>query len=253
MNWTRAFLLFTAAIVLRCAVLAADVSKSATEVRHVENFNRDWRFQLGDPPQAQAPNYHDATWARVGLPHSFSMPYFAATNSFYVGYGWYRKRFDVPAAWTGKRLFLDFDGAFQDAEIFVNGRKVGAHQGGYTGFEVDVTDAVVTGRNVVAVRLNNVWNPRLAPRAGEHTFSGGLYRDVWLVATDPLHVAWYGTFVTTPKVSREEGTVNVKTEVVNQSSAQRDGTVRTDVLDPAGQLVTRMTSTQWIEPTHDNV
>ncbi len=228
------------------ASLAGIAALPAAETRQVENFNRDWVFQLGDHPGAEAVTFDDDAWERIGLPHSFSMPYFAATSAFYVGYGWYRKHFDVPAAWRGKRLFLDFDGAFQDAEIFLNGREVGAHQGGYTGFEIEITDAAVTGRNVVAVRLNNRWNPRLAPRAGEHQFSGGLYRNVRLVATDPLHVTWYGTSVTTPRVSAAEGVVNVKTEVVNQSSAPKNCTVRTDILDPAGQIVATMHSSRSV-------
>lgn len=170
----------------------------ADPLREVVNFNRDWSFQLGDHRGAESAAFDDSHWGRVGLPHSFSIPCFAAGNAFYVGYGWYRRHFTIPAEWTGKRLFLDFDGAFQDAEIFLNGRKIGAHQGRYTGFEIELTDAAVVGDNLVAVRLDNRWNPRIAPRAGEHTFSGGLYRDVRLVVTDPLHVTWYGTLVTTP-------------------------------------------------------
>jgi len=138
----------------------------AANPRQVFNFNREWSFALGDHAGAQATTFDDASWERVGLPHSFSTPYFAATNSFYVGYGWYRKHFTVPSTWAGKRLFLDFDAAFQDAEIFLNGKKVGTHQGGYTGFEIEITDAAVSGDNLVAVRLNNNWNPRIAPRAG---------------------------------------------------------------------------------------
>ena len=110
---------------------------------------------------------------------------------------------------------------FQVAELFVNGKRIGEHKGGYTGFTFDITDAVKTGDNVVAVRVNNNWDARLAPRAGEHTFSGGIYRDVRLVVTDPVHVTWYGTFVTTPQVSKESGTVNVKTEIVNESGAAK--------------------------------
>lgn len=227
-------------------VLLAGTALDAAPLRETLNFNREWRFQLGDHAGAEATAFDDATWDRIGLPHSFSTPYFAATNSFYVGYGWYRKTFEVPAAWHGKRLFLHFEGAFQDAEVFVNGQKVGAHQGGYTGFEIDITGAAVTGRNVVAVRLNNRWNARLAPRAGEHHFSGGIYRNVWLVATDPLHVTWFGTFVTTPRVSAAEGVVNVKTEVANQSAAPKDCAVRTDIVDPAGKIVATLTSRQSI-------
>ena len=141
------------------------------------------------------------------------MPYFG-TEKFYVGYGWYRNTIEVPAAWSGKRVNLEFDGAFQVTELFVNGKRAGEHKGGYTGFTFDITDALKPGSNVVAVRVNNFWNPRIAPRAGEHVFSGGIYRNVRIVVTDPLHVAWYGTFVTTPQVSEESGTVNVKTEVI---------------------------------------
>jgi hypothetical protein len=220
-------------------------SAPAADLRQSVNFNREWKFQLGDAGGAEASVFDDAKWNDAGLPHSFSTPYFAA-ESFYTGYGWYRKHFEVPAAWTGRRLNLEFDGVFQVAEVFVNGQRVGGHQGGYTGFTIDITGAVKTGDNVVAVRVNNFWNARLAPRGGEHVFSGGIYRDARLVVTAPLHVAWYGTFVTTPQVSKESGTVNVKTEVANDSGAAKTATVRTRVLDAKGKTVAQMESTQSI-------
>ena len=192
-----------------------------------------------------------AGWNDANLPHSFSMPYFAA-DRFYVGYGWYRKHFQVPSAWSGKRINLEFDGVFQVAEIFVNGKRVGEHQGGYTGFTFDLTDAVKSGDNVITVRVNNNWNARLAPRAGEHTFSGGIYRDARLVVTAPVHVAWYGTFVTTPQVSAESGTVNVKTEVVNDSGTEKSVTVKTSVVDAKGKTVGQMESTQTVAANTTN-
>src|SRR5271154_6624623 len=88
------------------------------------NFNREWKFQLGDHPGAAASAYDDRSWDDVGLPHSFSEPYFLSSQ-FYTGYGWYRKHFTVPDDWSGKRINLDFDAAFQDAEIFVNGQRIG--------------------------------------------------------------------------------------------------------------------------------
>jgi beta-galactosidase len=223
-------------------VCSADVL-AAAGLRQSINFNRDWWFQPGDVAGAEAVKFDDARWEWLGLPHSFSMPYFAA-DRFYVGYGWYRKHFEMPAAWSGKRISLEFDGVFQVAELFVNGRRIGEHQGGYTGFAFDITDAVKPGDNVVAVRVNNNWNARLAPRAGEHTFSGGIYRDVRLVVTAPVHVAWYGTFVATPQVSKESATVNVKTEVVNGSGSEKSVTVRTSVLNAKGKTVVEMESTQ---------
>jgi len=179
----------------------------------------------------------------IGLPHSFGTPYFQGKD-FYTGYGWYRKSIDVPAEWAGKRLFLEFDGAFQDAEVFVNGKAAGRHLGGYTGFCYEITALAKTGPNLVAVRLNNNWNPRLAPRAGDHIFLGGLYRDVWLTVTDPVHVTWYGTFVTTPTASKTAATVNVKTEVRNQAAGNKELTLETDIVDPAGKVVGHVSSKQ---------
>ncbi len=227
-------------------VVAAVAGFAAAPLRETINFNRDWLFRLGDHPGAESAGFDDAAWSRVGLPHTFSLPYFAAGSAFYVGDGWYRKSFDVPARWRGRRLFLEFEGAFQDAEIFVNGRRVGAHQGGYTGFEIEITEAVRPGANLVAVRLNNRWNPRLAPRAGEHVFNGGLYRNVRLIAKAPLHVAWYGTWVTTPSVSAAAGTVNVKTEVVNAAAEAKRCELRTEIVDPAGRVVATLRAARTI-------
>ena len=214
-------------------------------LRQILNFNRDWKFQLGDITNAQAVKFKDADWDSIGLPHSFSIPYFASSK-FYTGYGWYRKHFAVPKTWRGQRINLEFDGAFQVAEVFVNGQRVGEHLGGYNGFSFDITDSIKSGDNVVAVRVNNFWNAQLAPRAGEHTFSGGIYRNVRLVVTAPLHVAWYGTFVNTPQVSKESGTVNVKTEIVNDSSKSKAAKVKTAICDATGHLVAEMESMQTV-------
>jgi hypothetical protein len=232
-------------ILLWTALLLPTLLLAAEPPRQQLNFNREWKFRLGDPPGAEAAGCDDSQWDDIGLPHSFSLPYFLS-DKFYVGYGWYRKHFKVPAKWTGRRLCLEFDGAFQDAEIFVNGRRIGEHKGGYTGFSLDITDAAKAGDNTVAVRLNNRWNPELAPRAGEHVFSGGIYRDVRLVVTAPLHVAWYGTFVTTPQLSAESGTVNVKTEIRNDGPTVKQCRLKTDILDPDGKTVASVSSEQSI-------
>jgi beta-galactosidase len=240
-----AALILCSASVFCSAPNFAQAAEQTSAARQQPNFNREWKFQLGDQPGAEAAGYDDSRWDDIGLPHSFSIPYFLS-DKFYVGYGWYRKHFDVPAKWAGERLFLEFDGAFQDAEVFVNGQRIGEHKGGYTGFSFDITDAVKPGDNVVAVRLNNNWNPELAPRAGEHVFSGGIYRDVRLVVTGPLHVTWYGTFVTTPQLSAKSGTVNVKTEIRNDGAAAKACVLQTDILDPDGKTVASLTSTQSV-------
>ena len=200
------------------------------------NFNADWHFKLGSQSGAERPDFDDAGWQRVGLPHSFSIPYFRAA-SFYTGDGWYRKEFTLPAERLNRRLSLEFEGAFQDAHVFVNGVEVAHHRGGYTGFPVDITAAIHPGRNLVAVRVNNEWDPTLAPRAGEHVFSGGLYRDVWLVATDAVHVPWTGTRVTTPDLSAASGKVAAETEVRNDLARPVEAIVRTQIVDQRGAQV----------------
>jgi hypothetical protein len=209
------------------------------------NINQFWKFKLADVTGAQATSFDDTSWSTVGLPHSFSLPYFSSLQ-FYTGYGWYRKHFNVPAEWSGKRVFLEFEGAFQDAQVYVNGKSIGRHLGGYTGFSFDVTGVVVTGDNVVAVQLNNSWNAQLAPRGGDHQFSGGIYRDVNLVVTDPLHVTWYGTFVTTPTISATSATVNVKTELRNDYATDKNCTLKTDIVDAKGTTVATVSSTQVV-------
>ena len=234
---------------LALSLVTATAADMPADPRASTVINRDWTFNLGDVAGAEAPAFDDRKWTPIGLPHSFSMPQFAATKNFYVGYGWYRKILELSADQVqGKRLALEFEGAFQDAEVFVNGTLVTRHQGGYTGFSCDITAAAKPGRNVVAVRLNNLWNPRLAPRAGEHVFSGGIYRDVSLVTTDLLHVAWCGTFVTTPQLTEQSGTVQVSTEVRNDGAAPTATTLISEVVDDHGTIVGSVSETRTVPP-----
>jgi beta-galactosidase len=217
-------------------------------VRLIQNFNQSWKFKRADVSGAEATAFDDSSWDDVGLPHSFDLPYFLSPK-FYVGYGWYRKHFAVPESWSGKSVSLEFQAAFDQAQIYVNGTKVGEHIGGYNGFSIDISSAIETGDNVVAVRLNNNWNAQLPPITGDHTFQGGLYRDVNVVITDPLHVAWYGTWVTTPTLATNSGTsstVEIKTEVENSRAAAVNATLKTDIVDESGTVVTTVSSQQQI-------
>ncbi|MFF0269958.1 glycoside hydrolase family 2 protein [Kribbella sp. NPDC004536] len=197
-------------------------------------INRDWRFVVGDPSGAERIDHDDSGWERVGLPHSFSIPYFQSTD-FYTGPGWYRQTLVLTAEQLERRrVRLEFEAAFQQAKVYVNGVEAGTHRGGYTGFVVDTSELVRAGSNLIAVRVDNEWDPTLAPRAGEHVFSGGLYRDVWLEIVDEVHVAWNGVAISTPGLAEGAGRVQVEVEVENQAAEPFAGSVGITVLDPAG-------------------
>jgi len=192
----------------------ADARASATgrlanaSSRQKINFDRGWRFIRSDVAGAQSPSFDDSKWGPVALPHDFDAPYnvggSSGGGSFYVGLGWYRNHVTVPSSWSGQRVELEFEGAFSVTDVWVNGTSIGTHRGGYTGFVFDITSALQTGDNVIAVRVDNRWKADLAPRTGDHQFSGGIYRDVYLNVTNNVHVTWYGTFVTTPALTNPE-------------------------------------------------
>jgi hypothetical protein len=230
------------------AILGSTASAAQNSSARVQtNLDRGWKFLLGDQSAAKETGFKDAAWDDVNLPHSFSIPYFRSPH-FYVGYGWYRRHLHVDAAPGERQFFLEFEGVFQEAEVFVNGEDVGRHQGGYTGFSLDITRALHAGDNLIAVRVNNKWNAQLNPRAGEHVFSGGIYRNVFLVSVSPVHVTWYGTFVTTPEVSPAAATVHIETEVRNARTEPVLAQVQTEIVDPDGRSVARLESEKTIAP-----
>ncbi len=230
------FLLFIGFVLANCQIQP----NLAHQHRMKQNINRDWRFTFGDPDDDPCRvNYNDSSWQKVGLPHSFSIPYFRS-HRFYTGYGWYRKKIQINDEWLTKNISLEFDGVFQVAEIYVNGEKAGEHRGGYTGFTLDISPFIKSGENILAVRVNNIWDPKLAPRAGEHVFSGGIYRDVYLTVTNPVHISWNGTFVSTPNIDRQKADVNIKTEIVNSSSEQKEITVETIFVNEEQKEIARL-------------
>lgn len=208
----------------------------ANESRKERLFNQDYRFALGEYKQASQVAFDDHEWERGGLPHSFSIPYFRSPY-FYVGEGWYRKTFPVGSSMEGRRLRLDFEGVFQKCEVFVNGKSAGGHEGGYTGFSIDLTPHIKQGDNTLAIRVNNEWEAQLPPRAGEHVFSGGIYRDVKLVETADLHVVHNGLRVATPTASRQAATVQASLNVQNAASELRSFSVAIKILSPDGKVV----------------
>lgn len=151
-----------------------------------------------------------------------------------AGTGWYRKSFTLPSNLSDKSLVLNFDGVYNNTYVYVNGKQIGEHHYGYTPFSLDISDYVTcdgSTQNVIAVKVvHNTPSSRW--------YSGsGIYRDVNLIVTDPVHVAVDGTTVTTPDIESGKGSVSTKIEVVNDKNASADVTVRTTVYDSGNQKV----------------
>jgi beta-galactosidase len=198
-----------------------------------------WKFLLGDPSGAEAPSLADSAWRKVDLPHDWSIegrpdkdnPTGAGGGFFPAGVGWYRKTFSAPADWQGKRVTIEFDGVYRNAAVYLNGRKLGTHAYGYTGFTFDLTpDLNFTSPNVLAVRVDNSAQPN------SRWYSGaGIYRHVRIVVTAPTHVQHWGVFITTPKVSDVSATVSINTKVANESANSTQVTLETKLYDRAGR------------------
>ena len=219
------------------------VSSNAAAERET-NFNEGWKFYLGTSSTAQNVNFDDSNWKSVTLPHDFSISQSFTTSgeaeSAFLpgGTGWYRKTFTLPESSAGKTLLLNFDGVYSDAYVYVNETQVGEHHYGYTSFAFDISDYVTCDgatENVVAVKAVNT-----VPSSRWYSGSG-IYRDVTLITTDPVHVDLNGTYVTTPSISSDNGTVNVAVDVVNDSDSSVDVTVTNTVLGTTASANTTVT------------
>lgn len=199
----------------------------------VENFNRDWRFAKGAQLGAENLQFDDATWQTVRLPHDWAIsgPYdpegHLGTGKLpWQDEGWYRKAFSLPATDAGLRVYLDFDGVMAMPVVYINGNKAGSWDYGYMSFRVDATDSVKFGEtNLIAVHVDtrqhqSRWYP-----------GAGIYRKVQLAIKDPIHVAHWGTFVTTPQVLDDSATVRVETTIENNTDDAEAVELETEIRD----------------------
>ena len=179
--------------------------------------------------------FDDGGWRRLNLPHDWGIegPFDQAlpgeTGKLpWAGTGWYRKHFNVPASDRGRQLYLDIDGAMAYASVWLNGKYVGGWPYGYASFRLDLTPYVEAGaENVLAIRLDN------PPESSRWYPGGGIYRNVWLVKTAPVHVGHWGTYVTTPEVTPAAATVDLKVTVDNRASTDANVTLKTLVYELA--------------------
>ena len=208
------------------------------EARERLNFDKDWRFLLGDSAQMAKAEYNDSWWRRLDLPHDWAIegdfyvgnPSGASGGALPGGIGWYRKHFTINCESTANnRYFIEFDGVYMNSTVYVNGQKVGNRPYGYSSFEYDITPYVKEGENVVAVRVDNSDQPN------SRWYSGcGIYRHVWLTETHPVHVKHWGVYVHDGKV-----------EVDYENPTKQKVTVKNTWLDAAGKPASIKKPRKW--------
>jgi beta-galactosidase len=230
--------------------------KPKPPLRQRSNLNHEWKFHKGDLANAQAPNFNDANWERVTLPHSWNATDIIDDRNFndsldiytsyWRGISWYRKHFDVDQTHRGKKLFIEFEAANQVAEVWLNGTHLGQHIGGYLGFEFEVTNLVRFDQpNLLAVKVDNRFDYDIPPHTGDFNMMGGITREVWLKVAGKIRVV--STSVTTPEVSHRVATVKVVTEVKNDANLAKALRLVTNVVNAEGFIVASMESYARVE------
>lgn len=217
----------------RFFILACAIGCMLTaQARDRQNFDNGWRFVLADSAQMSKTDYHDTHWRALNLPHDWAVegdflcsnPSGAGGGALPGGIGWYRKTFNLQKK-QGERYFIEFDGVYMNARVYINGKEVGYRPYGYSSFEYDITPYLTAGRNVVAVRVDNSDQPN------SRWYSGcGIYRHVWFTKTADVHVKHWGVHV----VANPDGRISVTADVESQGKAYK---VRNQVFDAQGRAV----------------
>jgi beta-galactosidase len=234
---------------MRLLLWLAWISAATAAPRVTIQFDDDWRFLKGDIT-SQAAGLDDSAWRTVRVPHDWSIegpfdeknPTGGAGAFLPAGVGWYRKHFDAPDGFAGKRVFIEFDGVMANSDVWINGEPLGHRPYGYVSFRYELTGHL-KAQNVITVRADNSQEPASRWYAG-----AGIYRHVRLVVMDPVHIEPWATFVSTPKVTVESATVRVKSAVVNQSETVRSVTIQFMVVDPDGRAVASVGAPVSIAP-----
>lgn len=217
------------------------------------DFTADWAFRLGDDTAAARPDYNDADWRKLNLPHDWAIegefskdnPSGTGGGALPGGIGWYRKTFTADKADEGKRYRIDFDGAYMNSTVYINGHELGTRPYGYISFSYDLTPYIKWGvENVLAVRVDNAEQPN------SRWYSGcGIYRNVWLTKLNPAHIAQWGTYVTAEDVSKNSAQLKIRTKLQYDAEAQMaDVVLQSRLVDADGNAVGEAVSEAQLMP-----
>nr|WP_294894378.1 glycoside hydrolase family 2 TIM barrel-domain containing protein [uncultured Pedobacter sp.] len=224
-----------------CLIIMATGLKAQERIK--KTINTNWNFHKGEIdgfPKTKI----KVDWEKVNIPHTWNVIDVEDDEpGYYRGTGYYQKQVSIPSSWKNKAIYIYFEGASQIAEVFINGKSVGSHIGGYNFFSFPITDAVNFDQtNTISIKVNNEHNEDIPPLSADFTFYGGIYRDVYLIATNKVHFdmdnhASKGIFISTPKVAKEQASVLVKGVLSNTERENKSLIIYSQIFDASGKKV----------------
>jgi len=231
--------MYSAILLLTFVSLIGSCVKEETQLRVRESFNDSWRFSKGENGDEHIVTFDDSAWREISLPHDwaiegpFDKKYDTRTGGLPIyGTAWYRKSFKIDQAHSGSRVTIEFDGVMNNAEVYLNGHKLGGRPYGYSSFEIDLTPHIKFGQsNQLAVRVDpKELSARWYPGAG-------IYRNVYLNIKNELNIAYHGTYITTPVITKEQAEVVIQTTFENKNEIKGPFTLKTIIQNNSGKNI----------------
>jgi beta-galactosidase len=232
--------MFTKKILLPVLLFSCLSATSQISFGDSKKINDNWKFNLQETPEAKNAAFDDSKWQKINVPHDWSVkgqlsPTLASCTGYLPGgIAWYRKSINIPQSKSGEKVYLYFEGVYNRSEVFLNGHSLGKRPNGYISFAYDATQFVkYGGENTISVRVDH------SQSADSRWYTGsGIYRDVWVVYANPVHIAQWGVYAY-PEVKKGAGTLNVEVEVENGSASKSTLTVVNELISKDGKSVAK--------------
>ncbi|WP_291126323.1 sugar-binding domain-containing protein, partial [Dysgonomonas sp. UBA7698] len=207
-----------------------------------EKINSSWKFYLSDIPEAKAKAYDDSKWKSVEIPHDWSVkeqlsPTLASATGYLPGgIGWYRKTINIPKEKQDEKTYIYFEGVYNYSEVFINGHLLGKRPNGYISFMYDITPYIEYGKdNTIAVRVDH------SQSADSRWYTGsGIYRDVWLIYANPIHIAQWGVYAY-PEMDKSTGILNIELELENNTTDKSNLTIVNELVSSDNKVIAKNT------------
>ena len=237
---------------MAATVLSLFILSPAHAQHETQTINDSWKFLKGECTTAADSAFNDSQWADIHLPHTWNTDAYTEKD-YYRGTGWYRRRITLPKDWEGKQVFLKLDAASKAATLFINGKNIGEHAGGYTACTFNITPFLsFRSPNVLAIRVDNA-RMDIPPISGDFTFFGGISRDMWLTAVPDQHFNLTnhgsdGIFISTPQVSEEKATLSIRGEIKNDAREKANLELIHSIYQPDGTLLQTLKKSIQLKP-----